>query len=415
MSEGPQGSPPVIRAGILGLGLAGGIIVRTLSRVPGVAVVAAADLREPALAAFKQDYGGTGYQDAADLCADPGVDAIWVATPSHLHARHTIMAAGHGKHVVVEKPFATSLSECDAMIDAAGHAGTVLIAGGARSLDPAFAVMRRFIASGRIGAVRAITTMSLTDWMIRPREPCELDVSLGGGAVNNQAPHAVDVIRLLGGGLVASVRAAAGGWMRERPGPGYFSALLEFESGVIGSLTYNGYGYLTGAELVPWGDTPDRARAQAASRAYRQALRAGIGDESAPREQRRFGGGAPRDEGARQDWVPGDAGLVVVSCERGEMRQSRTGVYVYDDAGRHDEELPAGASLRRSEVAELRTAIVGREAPVHSGAWGRATTEVCLAITRSAEQQREVVLRHQVAAPWPRPGDAGPSDRKEGS
>lgn len=388
----------MLKAGVLGLGLAGGIILRSLRRVPGVSVVAAADVREAALAAFEADYGGTGYRDAGELCADPGVDAVWIATPSQLHARHAIMAAQGGKQAVVEKPFATSLAEGDAMIEAAARAGTVLIAGGARGFEPAFTAMRQVITGGRLGAVRAITTVAFTDWMIRPREPRELDPAAGGGVVNNQAPHAVDVIRLLGGGLVRSVRALAGEWLPERPGPGYFTALLEFESGVAGSLTYNGYGYLGGWELVPWGDTLARRRQQEASGAYRQALRGGLGDESAAREARRFGGGPAPADGAAQDWVPGDAGLVVVSCERGDMRQSRAGLYVYDDEGRHERALPAGESLRGREVAELVAAVRCGRAPVHSGAWGLATTEVCLAIAQSAAQRREILLRRQVAA-----------------
>jgi phthalate 4,5-cis-dihydrodiol dehydrogenase len=387
----------VIRAGILGLGLAGGTILRSLSRIDGVAVVAAADLRDPARAEFEREYGGTAYRTAEDLCADHDAEAIWIATPSHLHAQHAALVAGHGKHAVVEKPFATSISECDVMIEAAARSGTALIAGGARSFDPAFAAMRRVIATGQVGEVRAISTWAFTDWMIRPREPYELDASLGGGAIYNQAPHAVDVIRLLGGGLVRSVRALAGGWMAERPGAGYFSALLEFESGVAATMTYNGYGYLAGWELLPWGETDARRGAQEVSRSYRRALRAGLPDEAAPREARRFGGDLPRPD-AGPGWVPGDAGIVVASCERGEIRQSRDGLYVYDDAGRHDQPLAAGVSFRGNEVAELLDAIEHQRAPLHSGPWGRATTEVCLAIAQSAAQRREVLLEYQVPA-----------------
>jgi phthalate 4,5-cis-dihydrodiol dehydrogenase len=96
--------------------------------------------------------------------------------------------------------------------------------------------------------------------------------------------------------------------------------------------------------------------------------------------------------------VPGDAGVVVASCERGEIRQSRHGLYVYDDSGRHDQPLAAGVSFRGNEVAELLDAIGHQRAPLHSGPWGRATTEVCLAIAQSAAQRREVLLEHQVPA-----------------
>jgi phthalate 4,5-cis-dihydrodiol dehydrogenase len=416
--RGASDPGPVIRAGVLGLGLAGGSILRSLREVPRVQVVAAADPREAARAAFERDFGGRGFADADQLLTDGGVDAVWIATPSHLHAQHAVLAAQSGLHAVVEKPFATSLAECDMMIDAAARHGTALIAGGARSFDPAFTAMREVLASGRLGAARAVSTWSLTDWVIRAREPYELDPELGGGAIYNQAPHAVDVIRLLGGGLVRSVRALAGDWMAERPGPGYFTALLDFSSGLCGTLTYDGYGYLAGWELLPWGETSTRRQVQQAAYAYRRTLRGGRADETAAREARRFGGapgpaagGGDRasgtDRGHGKDhpdterqarWVPGDAGLVVVSCERGAIRQSAGGLYVYDDTGREDLPLPAGVSFRGNEVAELRAAIEQHTAPVHDGAWGRATMEACLAIAQSAAERREIQLARQVPA-----------------
>jgi phthalate 4,5-cis-dihydrodiol dehydrogenase len=60
--------------------------------------------------------------------------------------------------------------------------------------------------------------------------------------------------------------------------------------------------------------------------------------------------------------------------------------------------LDLPASFRGNEVAELRAAIERRAAPVHDGAWGRATMEACLAIARSAAQRREIRLARQVPA-----------------
>ena len=131
---------------------------------------------------------------------DDSVEAIWIATPTQLHAEHVRIATEHGKHVAVEKPFAVSLEECQAMIDAAERNEVSLIAAGARSFDPAFVAMREIVDSGRLGRLGALTTWSHTGWIIRPREPYEVDVALGGGTIFNQAPHQVDVLRLLGGG-----------------------------------------------------------------------------------------------------------------------------------------------------------------------------------------------------------------------
>ena len=60
-----------------------------------------------------------------------------------------------------------------------------------------------------------ITALNYTDFLYRPRRPEELDTAQGGGAVFNQAAHQVDIVRLLGGGRVKSVRAATGAWDRD--------------------------------------------------------------------------------------------------------------------------------------------------------------------------------------------------------
>lgn len=390
-----------LRVGIAGLGMAGAGIVATLARLPGVQLLAAADPREQALAAFRERFGGRGYRDVAGLCADAEVEAVWLATPTHLHGEQAVALAEAGKHVVVEKPLAVTLAECERMIAAAERNGVALIAGGVRSLDPAFVAMRRIIASGRLGRLGSLTTWAFLGWMLRPREPHELDVRLGGGAVYNQAPHAIDVLRLLGGGRLRSVRATTGQWLPQRPCPGAFSAYLEFGDGTPATLVYDGNGYVHGWELLPWGETPVRQAAAAAAYAYRRELRAGTADESAARERLRFAGApanAVRAGAGDGRWVPGDAGIVIASCERGALRQSPTGLYVYDDAGRHDEPLPPGQSLRQNEVAELRDAIAGRPV-LHDGRWGMATLEAVLAIMQSAAERREVYLQRQAPVP----------------
>ena len=79
--------------------------------------------------------------------------------------------------------------------------------------------------------------------MLRPRTADELDFGQGGGVPFRQGPHQLDTVRLLGGGMLKSVRATVGQWMPERPIPGYYNAHLEFEDGAIATIIHNGYGY----------------------------------------------------------------------------------------------------------------------------------------------------------------------------
>jgi phthalate 4,5-cis-dihydrodiol dehydrogenase len=166
---------------------------------PRVALVAAADSRAEARARFAADFAAVSYPTVEELCADPAVEAIYVATPHQDHARHAVLAARHGKHLLVEKPMALSLSECAAIIAAAERAGVALVVGHSHSFDAPVVRLRALIESGAFGAVRMINAINYTDYLYRPRRPEELDTAQGGGAVFNQAAHQVDIVRLIAG------------------------------------------------------------------------------------------------------------------------------------------------------------------------------------------------------------------------
>ena len=91
-------------------------------------------------------------------------------------------------------------------------------------------------------------------------------------------------------------------------------------------------------------------------------------------------------------------GLTLVSCERGDIRQSATGLVVYDDNGPRDVTFPVRSSELDAEVDEMYEAW-SQDRPLsgHDIRWGKATLEVCLAMYTSAQEQREVPLLHQVA------------------
>jgi phthalate 4,5-cis-dihydrodiol dehydrogenase len=222
--------------------------------------------------------------------------------------------------------------------------------------------MRKIIASGRLGSLQTINLLSYSDWMLRPRSADELDLAQGGGIPYRQGPHQIDTIRVLGGGKLRSVRAMTGQWMPERNIPGYYSAYLEFENGVPVTMVHNGYGYFLGAELVPWGESKQRYTVEERI-AVRKAMRAGTRDEGTDKQDLRIGGPAEQAvfRTERHDpWVPEDMGLLIVSCERGDIRHSKWGLYVYDDEGIHEVDLAGGVGVsgRGAELEELYGGVV---------------------------------------------------------
>ena len=395
-----------LRIGMIGIGVGGAEILPAMDSMESIELVAGADLVPATLATFRARYPeARTYPSARELCEDADVDAVWIATPNRFHAEHAILAAEHGKHIVVEKPMATTLADAARMVEAAERHGVKMLAGHTRAFTTPIRALRRLIESGRYGGLRALNIWSYSDWMLRPRTPDELDVAQGGGIPFRQGPHQVDTVRLLGGGMLRSVRAQVGQWMPERPIPGYYSAFLEFENGVPATIAHNGYGYFVGAELVPWG--ADKAIYDVDRRvAIRGAMRAGTRDEAREKQEIRIGGDREREYFAsvsQAAWVPEDMGLAIASLDRADVRQSRHGLFIHDDAGKHDIEIAGGRETavvqRRAELEELYRAVVHGAPLWHDGRWGMATLEVCLAMMQSARERREIMLAHQVPVP----------------
>jgi phthalate 4,5-cis-dihydrodiol dehydrogenase len=364
-----------------------------------VQLVAAADPRAEARARFGSDFGGSTYDNVEALCADPSVEAVYVATPHQHHAAHAIGAALAGKHVLVEKPMALSLEDARDMIDAASAGGVQLVVGHSHSFDAPIARAREIIASGEVGRARMATALNFTDFLYRPRRPEELDTASGGGVLFSQAAHQVDIVRLLMGGRARSVRALTGAWDTRRPTEGAYSALLTFEDGAFATLTYSGYGHFDSDEMTGWigelGTRKDASQYGTARRALSQAVDAHA--EAAAKAARNYGGARYAPSETDPPWHE-HFGLVIVSCERGDVRPLPNGVLVYGDEAKRLDALSPPAVPRAEVIDELCDAVFEGRPALHGGQWGLATLEVCVAMLRSARESAEVALRHQQAA-----------------
>lgn len=380
-----------LRLGVAGLGRAFSLMLPSFRLDPRIQLVAVADPREAARARFAAEFSAKSYATVDALCDDAAVEAIYVATPHQLHAEHVRHAAAKGKHVLVEKPMALSLSECQAMIDAAKRAGIQLIVGHSHSFDRPITRTREIIASGTFGAVRMITALNFTDFLYRPRRPEELDTGAGGGVFFNQAPHQVDIVRLLGGGRVRSVRAGAGAWDKARPTEGAYGAFLTFEDGVFASLTYSGFAHFDSDEWCEGIGESGYPKDPKAYGASRRAL-AGL-DAKAELEAKQARNVAADAEGAP---LHEHFGVIIASCEHADLRPTPKGVMIYGDDAARFEALPPPRVPRGEVIDALCDAVFENRAPVQSGAWGLATMEICLAMLQSAREGREIALQHQV-------------------
>ena len=391
----------VLRMGIAGLGVASTQILPPLAKLPHIKIAAAVDIRKEALGKFHEEYGGETFDTVEEMCKSDKVDFVYIATPNELHAEHVITAAKHGKHVIVEKPMALSIEQCEAMNEAAENYGTKLLCGHTHSFDPPIRKIREIVSSGELGKLCMMNTWNYNEFMYRPRMKHELATSRG--VVLNQGPHQVDVIRLIGGGMVRSVRATTGIWDSSRPHEGSYVVYLEFEDGVPATLVYSGYGFFDTAELFWWVGEGGMRRAPETNLNARKSLKA-ISDpdkEESLKEQMRYGGQregefSHRSQGERKQPF---FGFTLVTCQKGDIRQSPDGLIIYGDEEKREITLPSGRIGREAEIEELYHAVVNDRPVFHDGRWGEATLEVCLAILESAKQRREITMSHQTPSP----------------
>lgn len=394
-------TPPPLRIGVAGLGRAFTLMLPTFTGDARVQLVAGADPLAQARARFASDFGAPSYETVEALCADPAVQVVYVATPHQFHAEHVCIAAAHGKHVLVEKPMAITLAQCHAMVEATDAAGVALVVGHSHSFNTPILHTRSLIDSGAFGAVRMLTALNFTDFLYRPRRPEELDTGSGGGVIHSQATHQIDMLRLLGGGRVRSVFAHTGNWDPQRPTEGAYQALLAFEDGVIASATYSGYGHFDSDGWMDRIGEMGQPKLDADYGAARRRLAdlAGDGQESTLKARRNYGGDLyrPPPAGARADHQ--HFGPIIVSCEKADLRPTATGIEISGDTQRRFEPLAQPRVPRSEVIDELVDVVLHGKPALHSGAWARATTEVCLALLASAANRLPQALHWQTGLP----------------
>ncbi|MGE5724636.1 MAG: Gfo/Idh/MocA family protein [Acidobacteriota bacterium] len=196
-----------VRLGVIGCGkVACRIHLPALRRVRGAKVVAVADPVPARLAEGAQLAGGVAaFADWKELLRQDTVDAALICTPSALHAECALAALAARKHVYVEKPLASNLSQAESVLRAWEPAGLVGMSGFNYRHHPIYQKMREIVASGTLGQVIAVRSCftSAGEWIDEWRKTR----SLGGGVLLDLAGHHIDLAQFVLGQRVREVSA----------------------------------------------------------------------------------------------------------------------------------------------------------------------------------------------------------------
>jgi predicted dehydrogenase len=229
-----------LRVGIVGSGFMGLTHAEAVRQFEGAELAGVAGGRRAESLANR--YGAPLEASAEALIDRDDVDAVVLATPHHLHAEHALRAFARGKHVLVEKPMATMLADCDAMIEAAARAGRALAVGFQQRFRVNNREARRLVREGALGTIHLVHVSMLPsvapmledggfggkwEWWLDPRSV---------GHILNSGPHAIDLLRWTMGAEMRSVAALC---RSTRPGVSVedtTAALIEWDNGAVCTL-----------------------------------------------------------------------------------------------------------------------------------------------------------------------------------
>ncbi len=204
----------MLRIAILGSGFMGGTHARAFAAIPDVQVVGVSSRNVEKAAALAAEVNAKPFDDALALATHPDVDAVSITLPTHLHTEYAIAALNAGKHVLLEKPMALTLQECDAMIEAATRSGRIFMLAHVLRFWPEYIAVAELVQSGALGkplsamAWRHLTHPAWSDWFN--------DATLSGGAVLDLHIHDLDALNWLFGApksiYARGQRGASGGY-----------------------------------------------------------------------------------------------------------------------------------------------------------------------------------------------------------
>lgn len=223
---------------VIGCGLISQFHISAINEIDDAVLVGVYDQERAAAEGTAQKYKVRCYDSFEEAICDPAVDVICICTPSYLHAAMACDAVEAGKAVLVEKPLALKLEDCDRLIELAKQKGVQVGVVSQLRFSPAIGKVKKALEEGTLGR---LTRADLYMKYYRSQEyydhggwrgTVEKD---GGGALMNQGIHGVDLLRYLAG-PVKSIYALSATRVHDIEVEDTLTAAVAFENGALGVI-----------------------------------------------------------------------------------------------------------------------------------------------------------------------------------
>lgn len=229
-----------IRFGVVGAGLWGEVHAEIYSTHPYAELAAVCDSDTARAKRVAEKYGaGKVFGDYRELVKDPSVDAVAVVTPDFAHREPIVAAAQAGKHVLTEKPLATTLEDAQAIADAVRTAGITLMVDFHARWNPPLVIARKDIEEGTLGRIMS-AYFRLNDTIYVPTRM--LSWARKSSILWFLGSHAVDSLRFLFQDEVERVYSVSRAVVLKEKGidvPDLYQSILEFRSGIVATIENN--------------------------------------------------------------------------------------------------------------------------------------------------------------------------------
>lgn len=237
-NSGGQGSP--VKLGLIGLGFAGTVLhLPSLSKNPRAQIVAVSDVHESKLFDFSSNFPDLNVRkeiDHLNIIADPGIDAVLIASPTPSHTSIAIEALKAGKHVFCEKPISSNIADAERMIaESERHPDLILMIGQVLRFWPEYVQIKKQIEYGKIGKPVIARTYRANPM---PASKFYESEELSGGVIVDLALHDIDYLSWVLG-PVSSVFAQGGNLSGRGDVVDYAQIHFNFDSGAIAYLETN--------------------------------------------------------------------------------------------------------------------------------------------------------------------------------
>ena len=248
----------MLRIAIVGTGSIATAHISAIEKIPECKLVALCDLNEPKVKALSEKFGIPYFLDYKEIPTKVDCDAVILNLPHGLHMSASVFFLNSGIHVLVEKPMANTIKECDAMNEAAEKSGTKLAVAHIQRFFEANRTVKEIIDSGKLGKLCMYTEQRSINYFLPTRPAWFTNKKIsGGGIVMNYGAHAFDRLFYTTGARPVSINASCQNFINDCDIEGHAQIFAKLDNGMSATITFSGYSnviyeiyyYFTGGAL----------------------------------------------------------------------------------------------------------------------------------------------------------------------